>query len=88
MNRAWWLGLGLAAAGCDPETKETDTASSTDTAETDTPTPTPDTRDGCTIGFAVGECPRDFSLANQDGEVVTFTEQVGQPMVIIGSAEW
>ena len=89
MNRAWWLAACLATAGCDPDTKDADTTDvdTTDTADTDTDSVV-DTRDGCTIGFAVGECPRDFSLINQDGDTVVFTEQVGQPMVIIGSAEW
>lgn len=89
MTRAGWLVVVLALSGCDPEGKDGDTVDTTDTTDTTGETDsTPETRDGCTVGFAVGECPRDFSLINQDGETITFTEQVGRPMVIIGSAEW
>ncbi|MFT4978878.1 MAG: cytochrome oxidase Cu insertion factor (SCO1/SenC/PrrC family) [Myxococcota bacterium] len=77
MNRMWWMAAGVLA-GCDP--KGDDTAEAAD--------PVFDTERDCTVGFEVGQCPRDFTLTNQAGEAVTLSELVGQPVVVVGAAEW
>jgi len=76
MKHTWLLAAGLAT-GCDGTSK--------DSVE---PDPVIDTGRGCTVGFDVGECPRDFSLPNQDGDTVTLSDHVGQTVGVVGAAEW
>ena len=47
-----------------------------------------DTDGPCEEGFEVGMCPPDFTLVDGSNEPRSLTEFRGQPMLIMGTAEW
>lgn len=79
MQYSLWM-TAVLAVGCQGESTNKDGTSDTAVDV--------DSGESCEEGFAVGQCPRDFSLPNQDGAVVTLSEKVGQSVVVIGAAEW
>ena len=42
----------------------------------------------CVEGWAVGMCPPDFTLIDARGELRSLSELRGQPILVLGTAEW
>jgi len=82
----FWFVVGtfFALTGCVASVDDTPTIISTP-ATMGTTTPT-ETIEECRTGFKIGRCPRDFSLPNGDGDIVTLHEHRGSRVAVVGSA--
>ena len=43
---------------------------------------------GCEEGWEVGMCPPDFTLVDARDELRSLSELRGQPILVLGTAEW
>ena len=74
--------LLASAVACGPS-EET---SGLDEGATELDTGTPEV--ACLAGVEVGRCPEDVSLVDMDGELRTFSEFQGGPLLVMGTAAW
>lgn len=83
------IGLALTAlTGCAVEGEDLSATLASTTLAT-TGAATTETAEGdCEPGMRIGRCPKDFSLPNRDGDMVTLHEHRGSKVLVVGSAEY
>ena len=84
-----WIGLALTAlTGCAVEGDDLSSTLTGSTLGTPSAATTETVEDDCEPGMRIGRCPKDFSLPNRDGDMVTLHEHRGSKVVVVGSAEY
>ena len=79
--RALLLTTALLVACDDKGTEEEEVDTTVDTVDTT------DTTD-VVVGLGIGETAPDFTLADQNGNLVSLSDYSGQRVMIVGTASW